>query len=141
MQVLECLALHKTKLSDLCHKKLFNVRKQEFQDSSSDFALINTCRAMLRQFCHDVNRSGSLDCLKRYKDDSTFDDNCRSIVIKRMIEQNTDYRFNTALQSACIYDIERYCKGVKYFYFIYTHTHTHQILIFEMYIFIFVFFM
>lgn len=111
-QVLECLASQKTKLSDSCHKKLFNVRKQEFQDSSSDFALINTCRAMLRQFCHDVNRSGSLDCLKRYKDDTTFDEKCKNIVIRRMIEQNTDYRFNTALQNACTYDIDRFCKGV-----------------------------
>ncbi|KAK2580723.1 hypothetical protein KPH14_011351 [Odynerus spinipes] len=111
-QVLECLASQKTKLSEPCHKRLFNVRKQEFQDSSSDFALLNTCRAMIRQFCHDVSRSQSLDCLKRYKDDATFDDKCKSIVIRRMIEQNTDYRFNTALQSACTYDIDRHCKGV-----------------------------
>lgn len=111
-QVLECLASQKSKLSEQCHKRLFNVRKQEFQDSSIDFALINTCRAMIRQFCHDVNRQQSLDCLKRYKDDVTFDDKCKNIVIRRMIEQNTDYRFNTALQNACAYDIDRNCKGV-----------------------------
>lgn len=111
-QVLECLAAHKSKLSDACHKQLFKVRKQEFQDSSSDFALLNTCRVMVRQFCHDVSRSQALDCLKRYKDEPTFDDKCKNIVIRRMIEQNTDYRFNTALQTSCSYDINKHCKEV-----------------------------
>ncbi|XP_032671298.1 Golgi apparatus protein 1 [Odontomachus brunneus] len=111
-QVLECLASHKSKLSDVCHKQLFKVRKQEFQDSSSDFPLLNTCRVMIRQYCHDVSKSQTLDCLKRYKDELTFDDKCKNIVIRRMIEQNTDYRFNNALQNACFYDIDKHCKEV-----------------------------
>ncbi|XP_043596115.1 Golgi apparatus protein 1 [Bombus pyrosoma] len=111
-QILECLAAHKSKLTDACHKQLFKVRKQEFQDSSSDFTLLNNCRAMVRQFCHDISRSQALDCLKKYKDEPTFDDKCKSIVIRRMIEQNTDYRFNTALQIACSYDINKHCKEV-----------------------------
>ncbi|CAK9798296.1 Golgi apparatus protein 1 [Anthophora plagiata] len=111
-QVLECLARHKSKLSDACHKQFFKVRKQEFQDSSSDFALLNTCRVMIRQFCHDISRSQALDCLKKYKDEQTFDEKCKHIVIQRMIEQNTDYRFNTALQTACSYDINKHCKEV-----------------------------
>ena len=111
-QILECLAAHKSKLSDACHKQLFKVRKQEFQDSSSDFALLNTCRVMVRQFCHDVSRSQALDCLKRYKDEPTFDEKCKNIVVRRMIEQNTDYRFNTALQTACSSDINKHCKEV-----------------------------
>ncbi|XP_053972285.1 Golgi apparatus protein 1 [Hylaeus volcanicus] len=111
-QILECLAGHKSKLSDACHKQLFKVRKQEFQDSSSDFALLNTCRVMVRQFCHDISRSQALDCLKKYKDEITFDEKCKNIVIRRMIEQNTDYRFNTALQTACSYDINKNCKEV-----------------------------
>ncbi|XP_017787579.1 PREDICTED: LOW QUALITY PROTEIN: Golgi apparatus protein 1 [Habropoda laboriosa] len=111
-QILECLAAHKSKLSDACHKQLFKVRKQEFQDSSSDFALLNSCHLMVRQFCHDISRSQALDCLKKYKDEPTFDDKCKNIVIRRMIEQNTDYRFNTALQTACSYDINKHCKEV-----------------------------
>ncbi|XP_033338391.1 Golgi apparatus protein 1 [Megalopta genalis] len=111
-QILECLAAHKSKLSDACHKQIFKVRKQEFQDSSSDFALLNTCRVMVRQFCHDVSRSQALDCLKRYKDEPTFDGKCKNIVIRRMIEQNTDYRFNTALQASCSSDINKHCKEV-----------------------------
>lgn len=68
---------------------------------------------MVRQFCHDIRPSQTLDCLKKYKDDTTFDDKCKNIVIRRMIEQNTDYRFNTALQTACSYDINRHCKEVS----------------------------
>ncbi|XP_076234853.1 Golgi apparatus protein 1 [Calliopsis andreniformis] len=111
-KVLECLANHKSKLSDGCHKQLFKVRKQEFQDSSSDFALLNTCRVMVKQFCSDINRSQALDCLKKHKDEITFDEKCKNIVIRRMIEQNTDYRFNTALKNACSSDINKHCKEV-----------------------------
>ena len=73
---------------------------------------------MIRQFCHDINRSQALDCLKRYKDEPTFDDKCKNVVVRRMIEQNTDYRFNTALQVACSSDINKHCKEVclKIFY-------------------------
>lgn len=110
--MLECLASHKSKLSDACHKQLFKVRKQEFQDSSSDFPLLTICRVMIRQFCHDVSKSQTLDCLKRYKDELTFDDKCKNIVIRRMIEQNTDFRFNNALQGACSHDINMHCKEV-----------------------------
>lgn len=68
---------------------------------------------MVKQFCHEVDRSKSLDCLKRYKDEAMFDDKCRSFVLTRMAEQNTDYRFNTALQSACSVDINKHCKRVS----------------------------
>ncbi|XP_012286119.1 Golgi apparatus protein 1 [Orussus abietinus] len=111
-QVLECLTSHKRMLTDTCHKQLFKRRKEEFQDNSSDFALLNTCRAMVRLFCHDVDHSQALECLKRYKDEPTFDDKCRDIVVKRMIEQNTDYRFNAALQNACSLDYNKHCKEV-----------------------------
>ncbi|XP_012256488.2 Golgi apparatus protein 1 [Athalia rosae] len=111
-QILECLASKKKLLSEDCHKKLFNVRKQELQDSSSDFMLLNKCHTMVRQFCHELDQSQALDCLKRYKDEPTFDEKCKNVVIKRMIEQNTDYRFNPALQSACASDIDTHCKYI-----------------------------
>ena len=111
--VLECLATHKTKLSEVCHKQLFKVRRQEFQDSSSDFLLVNSCRSMIRQFCFDVDRSQALDCLKTRKDEPTFDDKCKNVVVRRMIEQNTDIRFNSALQSSCSRDIKDHCSEVK----------------------------
>ncbi|XP_066589109.1 Golgi apparatus protein 1 [Prorops nasuta] len=111
-QVHECLASHKSKLSSSCHKQIFKMRRQEFQDSSSDYVLLNTCRAMVHLFCHDIPQSQALSCLKRYKDENSFDENCKNIVIKRMIEQNTDYRFNTALKMACSLDMNKHCKEV-----------------------------
>ena len=68
---------------------------------------------MVRQFCHDVDKSKALDCLKLHKDEASFiDDKCKNFIIKRMIEQNTDYRFNPALKSSCESDINNHCKGV-----------------------------
>lgn len=112
-QILECLATKKKKLSDTCHRKLFKVRQQEFQDSSSDFVLLNECRSMIRQFCSDdIDKSKALECLKKYKDEPIFEEKCKNIVLKRMIEQNTDFRFNVALESACSSDINNHCHEV-----------------------------
>ncbi|KAG8034414.1 hypothetical protein G9C98_007490 [Cotesia typhae] len=112
-QVLECLASKKNKLSVLCHKQLFKVRQQDFQDSSSDFLLLNTCRSMMKQYClEDIDKSKALECLKRWKDEPAFDEKCKNVVLKRMIEQNTDYRFNVALQSSCSRDIVSHCQEV-----------------------------
>ncbi|XP_008555491.1 Golgi apparatus protein 1 [Microplitis demolitor] len=112
-QVLECLASKKNKLSESCHKQLFKVRQQDFQDSSSDFLLLNTCRSMMKQYCLDDNdKSKALECLKRWKDEPAFDEKCKNVVLKRMIEQNTDYRFNVALQSSCSRDIVSHCQEV-----------------------------
>lgn len=69
---------------------------------------------MIRQFCRDLDRSKALDCLKQHKDDAMFDDKCKNFVVNRMVEQNTDYRFNPALQASCSSDIKRHCKHVSF---------------------------
>ncbi|XP_001605655.2 Golgi apparatus protein 1 [Nasonia vitripennis] len=109
-RILECLAANKPKLGEACHALLFKIRTQEFVDSSVDFALLNACHTMVRQFCRQSD--GALDCLKQHKDDAMFDDKCRTFVINRMAEQNTDYRFNVALQQFCSSDIDRHCKQI-----------------------------
>lgn len=38
-----------------------------------------------------------------------FDNNCRSLVLKRMVEQSADYRLNPALQRGCSQDIGKFC--------------------------------
>ncbi|XP_011302233.1 Golgi apparatus protein 1 [Fopius arisanus] len=112
-QILECLASRKAKLSSICHKQLFKVRQQEFLDSSSDFLLWNTCRSMIGQFCQrEPDKSKVLDCLKGVKDEDSFDEKCKDVVVRRMIEQNTDYRFNGALHAACAHDIVAQCDKV-----------------------------
>lgn len=37
---------------------------------------------------------------------------CRKIVIKRMVEQNSDYRLNPRLKMACVRDIPKFCSLV-----------------------------
>lgn len=73
---------------------------------------MSTCRDMIRQYCHDTEKSKVLDCLKVHKDETLFDTNCHLIVINRMIEQNTDYRFNPLLQEACKNNILEFCTKI-----------------------------
>jgi Golgi apparatus protein 1 len=53
-----------------------------------------------------------LDLLQRYKDETTFDPKCKGIVVRRMIEQSHDYRFNPMLQKGCHVDISEFCSEV-----------------------------
>lgn len=41
-----------------------------------------------------------------------FDDNCNFVIVNRMIEQNSDYRFNNNLQSFCKDDIRMFCSKI-----------------------------
>lgn len=111
-QVLECLQMNKPELTNDCHQAIFNVERQELQDSSMDYTLLTTCRHMIRQFCHEEDQSQALVCLKRYKDETTFDPKCKGIVVRRMIEQSHDYRFNPMLQKGCRVDISKFCSEV-----------------------------
>lgn len=111
-QVLECLEANKKGLSDGCHRYIFNVERQDLTDSSTDYTLLTTCRLMIKQFCHKADLSDALSCLKVFKDDSTFDPKCKLVVIRRMIEQSNDYRFNPALTRGCQPDISKFCADV-----------------------------
>lgn len=73
---------------------------------------MNTCRDMIRQYCHDTERAKVLECLKVHKDEPLFDTNCHMTIVSRMIEQNMDYRFNPLLQEACAKNIADYCTHV-----------------------------
>ena len=50
--------------------------------------------------------------LQHHRDDPVFNEDCRKIVIHRMIEQNTDYRLNPDLKKACQPDIKKFCSNV-----------------------------
>ncbi|CAK1603409.1 unnamed protein product [Parnassius mnemosyne] len=106
---LECLQTAKGKLSDGCRKAIFVVRKQEFSDNAIDYHLITSCNDMIDLYCHNTEASTILDCLKVHRQKPDFDDNCKIVVVNRMIEQNMDYRFNNNLQNACKPDIKKFC--------------------------------
>ncbi|XP_055609090.1 Golgi apparatus protein 1-like isoform X1 [Uranotaenia lowii] len=110
--VLECLQTSHDKLGAKCQHMLFNVKKSELSDSSTDYMLINTCQEMIHQYCRDTDPSKVLGCLKIHKDENLFDEKCHLVVVNRMIEQNLDYRFNPTLQTACAKDIAQYCTEI-----------------------------
>ncbi|CAD7080350.1 unnamed protein product [Hermetia illucens] len=111
-QVLECLQEKTQYLGDQCRHVIFNVKRSELDDSSTDYTLMNTCKDMIMIYCRNNEPSKLLDCLKLYKNEPLFDPKCHLVVVNRMIEQNTDFRFNPALQSACGKNIADYCSHV-----------------------------
>ncbi|RZC42697.1 Golgi apparatus protein 1 [Asbolus verrucosus] len=111
-QVLECLQTVREKLSDRCEQEVFKVKKQEIYDNSVDYALITMCADSIEQFCPHHERETILDCLKLNKDQKGFSRKCRSIVLHRMIEQNSNYQLNPALQENCKMDINKFCLNV-----------------------------
>lgn len=108
-QVLECLVERKNSLSATCHKMVFKLEQHDFTDSSSDYTLLTTCKQMIKEYCKGVDMSQALVCLKKFKDEPVFDSNCKSLVLKRMVEQSADYRLNPALQKGCTQDIGKFC--------------------------------
>jgi Cysteine rich repeat. len=64
-QVLECLLEHKAAVSMKCHKALFHIEQQDLGDSSSDYALLSTCKPMIKFYCYDEEPAKTLTCLKR----------------------------------------------------------------------------
>lgn len=108
-QVLECLQTTSSKLSEACQKEIFKVKKQEIADNSIDYALITMCADSIQQFCPHAEQEHVLDCLKKHKDELTFNKKCRLVVIHRMIEQHSDYRLNPSLQENCKPDIKKFC--------------------------------
>ncbi|XP_055908083.1 Golgi apparatus protein 1 isoform X1 [Eupeodes corollae] len=109
---LECLSTNTARLGNSCHHAMFLVKKSELGDSATDYTLVNTCREMTYKFCPSYDTSRLLDCLKVYKDDPQFDSRCHLVVVNRMIEQNTDFRFNPSLQLACGKNIDQYCSHI-----------------------------
>ncbi|XP_068621260.1 Golgi apparatus protein 1 [Battus philenor] len=109
---LECLQTAKGKLSEGCRKAIFVVRKQEFTDNAIDYHLITSCNDMIDLYCHNTESSNILDCLKAHQQKTDFDENCKIVIVNRMIEQNMDYRFNNNLQNACKSDIKKFCYKV-----------------------------
>lgn len=55
--MLECLKNHQKDLSPECHKTIFNREKEEMLDNSIDYALVSTCKTMIKKYCADSDMS------------------------------------------------------------------------------------
>lgn len=62
-RVLACLKAHRKQLEDMCHAAIFQVEKEEMDDSSVDFQLIQHCKDPIRRLCQN-DASRALECLK-----------------------------------------------------------------------------
>ncbi|XP_064467389.1 Golgi apparatus protein 1-like [Ornithodoros turicata] len=111
-RVLECLKNHRGQLSRACHVAIFRREKLEMQDNAMDYTLITACKSALHKFCADRPRSQALTCLAEYRLEPSLDDRCRSVVQRRLVEQNSDYRLNPRLQKSCRMDIAKFCSNI-----------------------------
>ncbi|CAH0557545.1 unnamed protein product [Brassicogethes aeneus] len=107
--VLECLQTQRDRLMKRCSEEIFKVKKIEMFDNSVDYALNNYCVDSIDRFCPQHSKETILDCLKQYKDEKGFNKKCRSVVVNRMIEQDTNYQLNPSLQQKCNPDIKKFC--------------------------------
>ena len=62
-RILECLKAHRKQLDDICHAAIFQVEKEEMDDSGVDFQLIQQCKEPIRRLCQN-DASTALECLK-----------------------------------------------------------------------------
>lgn len=111
-QVIECLQTNSKLLGEGCRHAVFKLKKSELGDSDTDYTLVNACKDMTYKYCQNTESDKLLDCLKLYKNEPLFDPQCHVVILNRMIEQNTDFRFNPALQSACKRNIAKYCSHI-----------------------------
>jgi len=107
---LKCLRQHRKDLSSACHKMIFKRDREIAKDNSIDYSLQVTCKAMIDQYCENMDEKDILECLKPLIDSKHFDHRCRNIVIDRMRTQKSDYRLSPNLEKACSADIPKYCK-------------------------------
>lgn len=104
--------LNGPKLGPACRRAIFSVKKSELSDSGTDYTLLTTCKPMLVKYCANVEDKDALDCLKAHRDEAGFDKKCHLIIVKRLIIQNQDYRFNPKLQEACARNIADHCSDI-----------------------------
>jgi len=109
----ECLKDQKHKnLTPDCRKLLFKEEAEEAIDNSVDFAVLRGCKREIQEHCNEADESSILVCLKDFKDQPNFDQKCRMIVNKRIVQHMKDYRLNPLLQKACHLDIPKFCHDV-----------------------------
>lgn len=62
-RILQCLKAHRKQLEDVCHAAIFQVEREEMDDSGVDYQLVQLCKEPIKRLCqNDVGKA--LDCLK-----------------------------------------------------------------------------
>ena len=113
-QTLECLMKQDhERLNKKCRQAVFADEKEEVMHNSADAILAKYCANEISRHCEKATGANAiLTCLKENKDDNDFDPKCRKIVVRRIVQQMTDYRLNPKLQRACALDLPKFCNNV-----------------------------
>ena len=111
-QVLECLKTNMFKLTKACQRQLFKNQRIELTDNSVDYSLMTNCKTAINKFCANTDFKEVLFCLRDAVHQIGMDGRCRSLVMKRLAQQNTDYRLNPRLKSACERDVPKFCAEI-----------------------------
>lgn len=62
-RILACLKAHRKQLEEACHGAIFQVEKEEMEDSGVDFQLVQQCKEPIRRLCQN-DASLALACLQ-----------------------------------------------------------------------------
>ncbi|XP_054162657.1 Golgi apparatus protein 1-like [Oppia nitens] len=111
-RVVECLKSNMHRLTKACQRLLFERQRIEMDDNSVDYPLVTNCKAAIVKFCPNDDYKDILLCLRDHRHSIGMDDRCRTIVIKRLAQQNSDYRLNPQLKTACEKDVPKFCAKV-----------------------------
>ena len=111
-QILECLKTNMPQLKKSCQRHLFQHQRIEMNDNSVDYSLMTNCKTAINKFCPNSDSKEVLFCLRDSRDSIGMDKRCRSLVMKRLAQQNTDYRLNPRLKSACQRDVPKFCADI-----------------------------
>ena len=110
--VIECLKSNMIKLKKSCQRQLFRKQYIELVDNSVDYSLLSICKGAIEKYCYSSDMSEILFCLRDHIRERGIGNNCHSIVLKRLLQQNKDYRLNPRLKSGCKKEIKKYCADV-----------------------------
>ncbi|CAG2104936.1 unnamed protein product [Medioppia subpectinata] len=110
--VINCLKTNMHRLTKACQHMLFERQRVEMTDNSVDYSLMTNCKTAIGKFCSADDYKDILFCLRDHRYTAGMDDRCRSIVLKRLAQQNSDYRLNPRLKTACVRDVPKFCAKV-----------------------------
>lgn len=110
--VIECLKNSLIHLTRACQRKLFHNQYIELQDSSIDYPLLSNCKSTIDKYCASSDLQDVLYCLRDHRNEIGVAQNCRSLIVKRILVQNKDYRLNPRLKNGCKKEIHKHCSSI-----------------------------
>ena len=110
--LLECLKSNLAKLKKACQHQLYRKQYIELVDNSVDYSLLSICKGAIDKYCFTVDLHDVLYCLRDHRRDHGIGNNCRVLILKRLLHQNQDYRLNPRLKGGCKKEIKKYCSEI-----------------------------